>query len=68
MNTPGLRSYLDSFLADESGQDIIEYALLTAIIGIGAIAVWQALADTVGEVYAERDAAVQGLASPPDPM
>ena len=53
---------------DESGQDIVEYALLTAIIGIAAIAIWNALATRVGIVYTAADTGVQNLsACTPDP-
>ena len=55
-------------LRDESGQDIIEYALLTAIIGIAAIAIWNELATRVGLVYTAADTGVQDLsACTPDP-
>jgi Flp pilus assembly pilin Flp len=53
---------------DDSGQDIVEYALLTAIIGIAAIAIWNELAVRVGQVYSAADAGVQNLsACTPDP-
>lgn len=62
------RSMVKVFLADESGQDIIEYALLTALIGVASIVTWKVLADTVGDKYGEADSAIQDLASPPDPL
>src|SRR5688572_1417259 len=53
---------------DDSGQDIVEYALLTAIIGIAAIAIWNELTLRVGIVYTAADAGVQNLsACTPDP-
>ena len=55
-------------VVDESGQDIVEYALLTAIIGIAAIALWNELAIRVGIVYTAADTGVQNLsACTPDP-
>ena len=52
----------------DSGQDIIEYALLTAIIGIAAIAIWNELTVRVGIVYTAADTGVQNLsACTPDP-
>jgi Flp pilus assembly pilin Flp len=61
-------SRLEELCADESGQDIVEYALLTAIIGIAGIAIWNALAIRVGIVYTAADAGVQNLsACTPDP-
>ena len=47
------RELLADLLDDESGQDIVEYALLGAVVGIAAIVIWQQLATTVGEVYGE---------------
>jgi len=62
----GPRGLIGSLLEDESGQDIVEYALLGAVVGIAAIAIWQQLATTVGEVYGETVAPagqVQNLSS-----
>ena len=61
-------SRFEELRADESGQDIVEYALLTAIIGIAAIAIWNALVVRVGLVYGAADTGVQNLsACTPDP-
>ena len=62
----GARELLAGLLDDESGQDIVEYALLGAVVGIAAIVIWQQLATTVGEVYGETVAPtgqVQNLSS-----
>ncbi len=57
------------FFREESGQDIVEYALLTALIGIAAILTWQVVADRVGVAYGEADTDVQALgATTPDPQ
>lgn len=45
------RELLARLLDDESGQDIVEYALLGSLVGIAAIVIWQQLAVTVGDVY-----------------
>ena len=47
------------FWSDESGQDIVEYALLGALVGIVSILIWKQLVATVGAVYSGADAAVQ---------
>ena len=61
-------SSLRQLLVDDSGQDIVEYALLTAIIGIAAILIWNALTNQVGAVYSAADTGVQNLsACTPDP-
>ena len=57
------------FSADESGADIVEYALLAALIGIAAILVWQQLVATVGTVYTSADTNVQVQSGcTPDPI
>ena len=56
------------FFREDTGQDVVEYALLGALIGIAAILTWQQIATTVGVVYGQADAAQQGLsACTPDP-
>jgi Flp pilus assembly pilin Flp len=57
------------FGSDDSGQDIVEYALLGALVGIAAILVWQQLLATVGTVYTAADAGVQIKSTcTPDPI
>ena len=56
-----LVTLLNVLTTDDSGQDIVEYALLGAIVGIGSILTWQLLATTVGDVYSGADADVQSL-------
>lgn len=51
------------FLSDESGQDLIEYALLTALVGIVSIAIWNELLTRVGVVYGAADTGVQNLSA-----
>jgi Flp pilus assembly pilin Flp len=57
-----------AFLREDSGQDLVEYGLLSALVGIAAILVWQQLVDTVGQTYGLADARVQDMSScTPDP-
>jgi Flp pilus assembly pilin Flp len=61
--------WLLRFLLDESGQDLIEYALLTAFIGFAGIFVWTNIMATIGTKYSGWDSGVQGLsACTPDPQ
>jgi Flp pilus assembly pilin Flp len=56
------------FLIDDSGQDIVEYALLGALVGIASIVTWQQIATSVGNVYNAANTGVQGLSGcTPDP-
>lgn len=43
-----LNRLLAKLLRDECGQDLIEYALVAALIGLGATAAMRALATTIG--------------------
>jgi pilus assembly protein Flp/PilA len=46
------RKSLVEFLRDDSGQDLIEYALVAALIGLGATAAMSTLATTIGSAFA----------------
>jgi pilus assembly protein Flp/PilA len=40
------------FLKDESGQDLVEYALIAGLIGLGAVVALKDVASSVGSVFA----------------
>ncbi len=40
-----------NFLKDESGQDMIEYALVVAVIALGAVASMQQLSRSLGNFF-----------------
>ena len=42
---------LRNLLRDESGQDLIEYALVAAIIGLAAVAAMSTLANNVSNAF-----------------
>jgi pilus assembly protein Flp/PilA len=46
-----LKQNLLKFVNDESGQDLIEYALVAAIIALGATAAMGTLASTIGTAF-----------------
>ena len=45
-------SRLKQFGADESGQDLVEYAMIVAVLGLGAIATLQSVANNVATLFA----------------
>lgn len=53
---------------DERGQDIVEYALLSALIGVMGIAAWDAISNGIGGAYSDWDTNTQNLWEPDDPM
>ena len=46
-----LKQLFAMFLREESGQDMIEYALVAALIALGAIAAMQTLAGKIGNEF-----------------
>ena len=54
-------------LRDEDGQDVIEYALLTASVGLMGIATWPLIAAGIGATYERLDRQTQDLWEVPDP-
>jgi len=54
-------------LRDDEGQDLIEYALLTAFFALSAVAAWETIRDAVGLTYTGATTGVQGLWDPPPP-
>ena len=61
-------SLLRRLLVDDSGQDLIEYALLTAGLGLVGIAVWPAITAAVGVTYGNLDTRTQNLWRVPNPQ
>ena len=45
------RHILSSVMSDESGQDLIEYALVAALIALGATAAMNTLATTISTAF-----------------
>jgi Flp pilus assembly pilin Flp len=58
------------FVADDRGQDVVEYALLAAFIGVAGYLALGAISGSVAAVYAswmDPTAGVPSLWDPPDP-
>jgi len=62
-----MRLFVTSLLRDDRGQDVIEYALLTASIGIASIAIWPSIETSIRLRYQDLDTGTQDLWVPPDP-
>lgn len=45
------KQLMKSLLHDESGQDLIEYALVAAVIALGAIVAMKGLATAIGGAF-----------------
>ena len=55
------------FVADDSGQDIIEYGLLAATIGVAGILVLPEIGDAMGAAYSAWGADSYEIWCPDDP-
>ena len=63
-----MRRLIRQLQREDRGQDIIEYALLAAFIGVVGIVAWQNIGVGVSNAYSGWDAGVQGLSGcTPDP-
>ena len=63
-----MKHLLRRLILEDSGQDVIEYALLSACVAIMGIAAWQNIGDTLGDKYAGWDGGVQQLWDPAPPI
>jgi pilus assembly protein Flp/PilA len=50
-NLEALREPLSHLLRDEAGQDLIEYALVAALVGLGAVASMKTLSTKIGTAF-----------------
>ena len=46
-----LKNFLGKLATEDSGQDLIEYALVAALVGLGAVAAMKGLSNSVKNTY-----------------
>ena len=46
-----MKQLLQNLMEDESGQDLIEYALVAALVGLGSVASMQGLANSIATTF-----------------
>lgn len=46
-----MRCFLKNLAADDTGQDLIEYALVAALIGVAVISAMRVLHNTIGNTF-----------------
>ena len=46
-----MKNMLKKLMTDESGQDLIEYALVAALVGLGAVAAMRGLTNSIGNTF-----------------
>jgi Flp pilus assembly pilin Flp len=55
------------FIADDDAQDLVEYALLGALIAIIGVLVWGSIVSALGDRYTDFNTNTQAVWEPPDP-
>jgi pilus assembly protein Flp/PilA len=46
-----MKQLLKNLMTEESGQDLIEYALVAALVGLGSVAAMSGLANSIGNTF-----------------
>jgi pilus assembly protein Flp/PilA len=46
-----MKQFLKNLMTEESGQDLIEYALVAALVGLGSVAAMSGLATSIGNAF-----------------
>ena len=46
-----MKQILSNLMTEESGQDLIEYALVAALVGLGSVAAVGSLANSIGTTF-----------------
>ncbi|HEX9198145.1 MAG TPA: Flp family type IVb pilin [Acidobacteriaceae bacterium] len=46
-----IRHVVGTFMKDESGQDLIEYALVAGLVGLGAVVAMSGLSTKIGNAF-----------------
>ena len=46
-----LKQLLKNLVAEDSGQDLIEYALVAALVGLGAVVAMKGLSNSIGNAF-----------------
>ena len=62
-----LQSVLARLASNDEGQDLAEYAFLTAFIGLSCVVAYSLIEDAIAAGYTNWDTAEQDLWEPPDP-
>jgi Flp pilus assembly pilin Flp len=59
---------LTKFFADDKGQDLVEYALLTSAVGFAGAVAFSLLSASINTVYGGWDTGVNSLWEVPNPQ
>jgi Flp pilus assembly pilin Flp len=62
-----IRDCLRRFLSEDESQDLVEYAMLAAYVGLAGAVAWLAVQAAIANGYIEFDTQEQLKWEPPDP-
>lgn len=62
-----MQALWQAFRGDESGQGLVEYALIIALVAIGLIAILLILRNSIGDVFNNAGEALRNAPSTPYP-
>ena len=63
-----MRSTILRLLHDDGGQDLVEYALLTSVIGFASAGAFPVILNAIGTVYGTWETSVNSIWEPADPL
>jgi len=62
-----VKAFVRRLVADDSAQELVEYALLGVFIGVVSVLVWQGISGAIGLRYTEYNTNVNTLWASPEP-
>ncbi|HQX81985.1 MAG TPA: hypothetical protein PKW63_09525 [Vicinamibacterales bacterium] len=63
-----MRTFAVRFFKQDDGQDLVEYALLTAFVGLASIAAFDVIGSALRATYVAWDSGINALWEPPAPQ
>ena len=62
-----MKRFWQAFWSDESGQGLVEYALIIALVAVGLIAILLVLRNSIGDVFNNASEALDNAPATPYP-
>ena len=63
-----MKNLLVRFVREDEGQDLVEYALLTSVIGFASVATFPVILNAIGTVYGTWETSMNTLWEPANPI